>query len=49
MMSIFLPAGLTLYILTNTAFSMAQQRFVMNNAKTKDAAPAAPTKKKAER
>ncbi len=25
-MSIFLPSGLTLYILTNTAFSMAQQR-----------------------
>jgi len=48
-MSIFLPAGLTLYILTNTAFSMAQQRFVMNSAKTPDAAPAAPTKKKAER
>ena len=44
-MSIFLPAGLTLYILTNTAFSMAQQRLMNKQAEKADAAPQTKTKK----
>jgi YidC/Oxa1 family membrane protein insertase len=42
-MSIFLPAGLTLYILTNTALSMVQQRI----STPRVAAAATPSKKKA--
>ncbi len=45
-MSIFLPAGLTLYILTNTALSMVQQRISTPTNKAANT-PAAPTKKKA--
>jgi YidC/Oxa1 family membrane protein insertase len=47
-MSLFLPAGLTLYILTNTALSIVQQRLSTPKTATDAAAPAA-KKKKAER
>ncbi len=46
-MSIFLPAGLTLYILTNTALSMVQQRISTPGVKGGTPAAIAPSKKKA--